>query len=38
MSATRFTLEVTELLAVFDIYDTQAAAVSSFQGASAAAG
>jgi len=31
-------LEVTELLAAFDVYDTQAAAVSSFQVAKAAAG
>jgi anti-sigma B factor antagonist len=31
-------LEVTELLIVFDVYDTQAAAVSSFQAARAAAG
>ena len=31
-------LEVNELLTVFDVYDTQAAAVSSFQAARAAAG
>ena len=31
-------LQVTELLTVFDVYDTQAAAVSSFQAAMAAAG
>jgi len=31
-------LEVTELLTAFDVYDTQAAAVSSFQVAKAAAG
>lgn len=31
-------LEVNELLTVFDLYDTQAAAVSSFQAARAAAG
>ena len=31
-------LEVNELLTVFDIYDTEAAAVSSFQAAMAAAG
>jgi anti-sigma B factor antagonist len=31
-------LQVTKLLTVFDVYDTQAAAVSSFQGARATAG
>jgi anti-sigma B factor antagonist len=31
-------LQVTRLLTVFDVYDTQAAAVSSFQAASATAG